>query len=273
MLHRVAFIFLAGFWVTMNVLLWRAEYGRHPGEGNAVPPVMVWKKILSAPDNSSLVILCHGKNAGFCRWAPEIVGTGGARSPGPAGDLPEDMVSHITGYRLSLDGNVALPEPLVHVRFSLEALLGRDRAWREAGGKFLLHRGTCEIRSVAAAQTVQLKLTGVDGGFEREFTFAELQHPQALLQEFAGPLPFSLPEGLALPPQLPAAAPVPALGLVWEAHDAWIKLGHTATRAYRLEAHLLDRYQIVLIVSHVGEILRAELPGDYVLVNDRLSGI
>ena len=36
---------------------------------------------------------------------------------------------------------------------------------------------------------------------------------------------------------------------------------------------LVDRYNVTLYVSPVGEILRAELPGQIVLVNDAISGL
>jgi hypothetical protein len=266
-MQRVAFLLIAAFWVTMNVLLWRAEYGRHNDLGSAVPPAMVWQKMLTAPDNSSLVILRNGKNAGFGRWATEIT-----EAKSAASGLPEDMVGQATGYRITLDGNVTLPEATNHLRFDFNVLLAKDQAWREVGASFLLRRNTCIIHSAAADRTVQLKLDGPDGGFEREFSFAELQNPQALLREFSSPLPFNLPGGLALPAGSSAGAP-PDLGLTWDAHDAWLNLGHTPTRVYRLSAGVLDRYQIVILVSHVGEILRAELPDGYVLLNDRLAGI
>ena len=46
--------------------------------------------------------------------------------------------------------------------------------------------------------------------------------------------------------------------------------GHTSVRAYRLEATVLDKYRMRVIVSRVGEILRVELPDGWELVNDQL---
>ena len=48
MLARPTFLAIATFWLTMNVLLWRAEYGSHNGE-TPVPLELVWRKILTAP--------------------------------------------------------------------------------------------------------------------------------------------------------------------------------------------------------------------------------
>ena len=61
-----------------------------------------------------------------------------------------------------------------------------------------------------------------------------------------------------------------SLGVQWTARNDWIEIGHTSVRAYRLEATLLDRYRMRIIVSRVGEILRVDLPDEWELVNDHL---
>ena len=59
----------------------------------------------------------------------------------------------------------------------------------------------------------------------------------------------------------------------WVARNDWLKIGHAQVRVYRLQARLLDRYQIVVLVSRVGEILRVELPNGLLLVNEALSNL
>jgi hypothetical protein len=59
--------------------------------------------------------------------------------------------------------------------------------------------------------------------------------------------------------------------LRWQARHDSVRMGHSAVRAYRLESRILDRYSVVLFVSRVGEILRAELPDEIILVNDALG--
>ena len=53
MIPRVTFLSIAAFWVAMNLLLWRSEYGSR-GSGIPVPVDLVWRKNLTAPDTSSL---------------------------------------------------------------------------------------------------------------------------------------------------------------------------------------------------------------------------
>ena len=90
-----------------------------------------------------------------------------------------------------------------------------------------------------------------------------------MLEDFAGPVPLALlgpVMGLEEEPNL-------SLGLQWAARNDWLKIGHAQVRVYRLQARLLDRYQIVVVVSRVGEILRVELPNGLLLVNEALSNL
>ena len=70
MISRVSFWTIAAFWVVMNALLWRVEYGS--GSGASVPVDFVWRKILTAPDPSSLTVYQDGKKTGFCEFATSV---------------------------------------------------------------------------------------------------------------------------------------------------------------------------------------------------------
>ncbi len=74
MLYRAALLSVTLFWLLMNVLLWRAEYGQRDAARTPVPVAVVWHKMLTAPDTSSLTILHHGKKFGFCHWMTSITG-------------------------------------------------------------------------------------------------------------------------------------------------------------------------------------------------------
>jgi hypothetical protein len=52
---RVTFFLITVFWVGMNILLWRSEYSSR-GSGVPVPLDLVCRKILTAPDVSSLSV-------------------------------------------------------------------------------------------------------------------------------------------------------------------------------------------------------------------------
>ena len=271
MFARITFLASAVFWVTMNYLLWRSEYGGPNHQGGRVPTEMVWRKIITSPDNSSLDILHHGKKAGYARWAvnerrdPAGAGSlvGGLSVTGPA-DPPK-------GYRLDLEGNVAPDRDSGRIYFDLSIELATNRVWEQMAIRISIGRSSLAINSRAAEQSVHL-VTGEDGEKqERVLTFAELKNPQALAEAFAVPLP----EGFVGISEMSTNALeniLPAQGLEWEARSDWINIGHTAARAYRLQAQPLERWRIVIMVSPVGEILRVELPDEWVLVSDQTAG-
>ena len=64
MASRLTFIAITLFWVVMNILLWRSEFGAGRA-GSPVPVAAVWQKILTAPDNSSLTVIYKGRKIGF----------------------------------------------------------------------------------------------------------------------------------------------------------------------------------------------------------------
>src|SRR5262245_35838848 len=104
MVQRVTFILVAAFWVLMNVLLWRAEFGGKNSAGGEVPLRTVWKKMLNAADVSALEIRHHGRRIGFCRWGASVVEA--TKPSGQAADEngPEGMVHNIAGYQVDFGG-------------------------------------------------------------------------------------------------------------------------------------------------------------------------
>ena len=68
MCARLTFLGITAFWVTMNVLLWRVEFGARGGD-TPVPAHLVWHKILTAPDASSLSVYQKGERMGYCEFS------------------------------------------------------------------------------------------------------------------------------------------------------------------------------------------------------------
>jgi hypothetical protein len=269
MIPRILLVVLSAFWLTMNVLLWRAEYGTRAGLGSSVPVRVVWDKILTAPDSSSMTIFQRGKKIGFCHW---ITSVGEDLARLSSSDVPpEGMVRKIVNYRLELDGNVILGDLADRLRFDSHLSLSSEEKWDELDVRLSLRPSSWEVRSSEAEKTVRVTWQDETGKFNRLFKFSELENPQALLEEFGGPMAVGVLAGLGLP-SLQDPKTVSALGLHWEARHESIKLGHSSVRVYRLQARLLDRFAIVVFISTAGEILRVELPDGIVLTNDQLGG-
>jgi len=265
MVPRVTFLVITAFWVTMNVLLWRAEYGPHGGE-ISVPVDLVWRKILTAPDVSALTIYQNGRRAGFCQFSTSVEQAMAALDENT---VPPEGLSAQSGYQIHFNGNLTFGAITNRVRFDGRVQFSSARAWRELNLKVSTADAAVDIHSVAAEQTLRLKITSKDMNFDRVLSFADLQNPSALLRALSGGVGGGLADALDLP-VAPSSPTVVADSIKWEAHRDRVIIGHEPMTAYRLETQVLD-HPIVLYVSTLGEILRVELPGGTTAVLDEWS--
>ena len=279
MILRMAFVGIAAFWVTMNVLLWRAEFGGAKEAVSRLPVERVWLKVLTAPDSSALEVYQHGKRIGYCRWvanAGEELATGRIHTEDVA---PEGMIRQLTHYTLNLDGNFHLAEFTNFFRFDFNFKFSTNQNWEEMRLRLMSRPNEWVLLASNPDQSVRLKVEG-GAGWERRFSFAQLQNPEVLLREVgggAGGTAFGFTVGLLSGPdtQTNRATLQNTLlgGLKWEARNDSIRFGHNQLRVYTLRAKLLGRYEAVLYISPVGEILRIELPDGIVMVNDAFPSL
>ena len=253
MTNRLIFIAIAAFWVTMNVLLWRTEFGAHGGD-TPVPLALVWHKILTAPDASSLSVFQNGQRTGYCEFSTSV----GQEMAALDADKPppEGLVSR-AGYQIHLAGNFALGDFTNRVKFDGRASFVSAHQWRELTLKVTSRSTVVEIHSLATNQTVHVKITSDGGLLERDLSFADLQNPDALIRTFAGDFAGSLLGGMGFSALPPAGTAEPA----WTARRTRIRIGAEPVPVYQIETRLLDQ-AIVVDVSTLGEILSVELPGN-----------
>jgi hypothetical protein len=265
MIPRGAFILVAAFWVAMNVLLWRAEYGSRNG-GITVPLDLVCRKILTAPDPSSMSVYQDGQKMGFCEFSTSVEQE--MAKLDEDNPPPEGLIAR-AGYQIRLTGNVAFGDFTNRVKFDGRVQFSSRREWRELNLKFSTHSIAVEIHSLATNQTVSVQITADGATDSRVFTFADLQNPDTLLHAFGGYSGGGNWGGLDLPALPPASAGL-AQGIPWEARRVRLMIGREAVSAYRLETRVLDR-TIIIHVSTLGEILRVELPGGITAMLDEWS--
>jgi hypothetical protein len=269
LVRQLSFLLILAFWLVMNFLLWRSEF-RAAGElGAAVPVAVVWERMLTAPDDSSLEVVKEGRKVGHLRWQPNVGEELRTGKVAREDQQPEGMVTELTGYTIDLEGNLLIDESSPRLRLDAHVEFGANHRWKEFVTRGHIRPMELELTSVAADQTVQFSFDSGGEKWKRHFSFSELRNPANLLTELGGPVQGLLLKQL-LPTSLLSANSNWAVGLEWEARQDWLKLGHSRIRVYRLHARLLDKFQIVVLVSRVGEILRVELPNDVVLVNDGL---
>jgi hypothetical protein len=264
MIPRGAFFLVAAFWVAMNVLLWRAEYGSR-NVGIPVPLDLVCRKILTAPDASSMSVYQDGQKMGFCEFSTsveqEMAKLDEDQPP------PEGLVTS-AGYQIRLNGNVAFGDFTNRVKFDGRVRFSPRREWRELNLKLSTHSAAVEIHSLAANQTVSVQITGGGATNSSVFTFADLQNPNTLLRVLNDNSGGGFLSGLEVPALPPTAAL--ARSIPWEARRVRLMMGREAVSAYRLETRVLGR-PIVIHVSTLGEILRVELPGGITAILDEWS--
>ena len=271
MTRAISLIIITLFFVTMNVLLWRSEFGSSRQFGASLPAEGVWEKVLTAPDNSFLSIRYHGKRIGTCHWSPSI---GQERSNRLLVEdaVPEGMIETPTSYSIEMNGNLSVDDS--KVRFSLDVGLATNQTWRSLQLHLSLRPTTLDIQASAAEQAVHIRMDDGQEHIAKTLQFSELRQPDKLLKELGGPLLPAALTSIGLTPALAGSARANAsLGLDWKAHYDHLRVGGDSMRVIRLSARLLDRYQISFLVSPVGEILRIELPDDIVLMNDALANL
>lgn len=257
----------------MNVLLWRAEMMTPPPGGSPVSPDLVWDRVLTAPDESSLEIRRQDRKLGWIRWTPRV-DEDPAAAPVSAEEqesmLPEGRVQRITGYTILLDGSLAAAEGPQRYRINGQLEFDPGKHWRALQLRATLRPMLWEVRADARTQELVLRVGSEDQPWEQRFTFAELSRPESLLAALGLPVPPGFLQTL-LPPELSGGMRRLTLGLNWDARSDWLALGSARTRVFRVSARLLDKYEVRLVLSRVGEILRLELPNQITLVNDALA--
>jgi len=258
---RLIFLGITVFWVTMNALLWRAEFGARGGD-TPVPAQLVWRKILTAPDASSLSVYEKGDRMGYCEFS---TGVGQQMAAFEEGKAPPGGFTDRPGYLLRVAGNVALGDFTNRLKFDGRLQLDRLRQWEELHLKVTCRLAVIEIHAQASNQTARVSLSS-DGVplLNREVAFTDLQNPGALLQALAGTGTGDFGGALVLAGLLPDPA---AQRIEWDARRTRVKIGNEAVPVYRLETSVLG-HSLTVDVSTLGEILSIQLPGE---INARID--
>jgi hypothetical protein len=265
MFTRLLLLALGAVCITMNVLVWRAEYSARANDF-PVPEAVVWRKIMTAPEASSLNVYQSGKRTGFCEFSTsveqEMAQMDENRPP------PEGFIQH-AGYQLRINGNASMGDFTNRVKFDGHLQFAPNRSWRGLDLHVFMHGVSVVIDSLATNQTVAISITSEGVTVQRTLTFAELQDPNRLLHSFADDVGGDFGGLLASLefPALSAAGSNPAGGIHWEASRSRIFFGREPVPVYRLETRVLD-HPVVIIASTLGEILRVEIPGDTVATLD-----
>jgi hypothetical protein len=259
---RFIFLGVTLFWLVMNLLLWRREYGGIDGGGTPVSVEVVVEKLLTSPDPSTLELKYQGKTAGFLHWYPD---------PGEEPQsvyseeyVPQGMVVGGRSLEVRLEGNLTPPSGGAGLRLDVVLRLGVGREWESVsiqGGNRQLHLKIEADRALGEVAW-NVKTPGVT--LEDRVLFSEDRKPAEVLGMLGGVAePF-----LSL-------VPLDSLeggGMEWSAELGWMPFGNSRIRVYRLRGRWQGGYEVEMLVNRAGEILRAELPGGVKFFNEGLAG-
>ena len=254
MIARLYFLAIAGFWVTMSVLLWRSEFGLQAGR-MPVPAEVVWRKIVTAPDHSSLSVYQNSERMGYCEFSTSV---GQEMATVDGDNPPPEGLAKRAGYQIHVAGNVALGDFTNRMKFDGVVQFRTLREWREVTLKVSFHAVTVEVHSLATNQMAHVKISTENNVLERDLAFAELQNPTAIVRGFTGNFADAVLDVL----DLPGLAAVSATQkMEWNTCRTRVKIGTADMPVYLLETTLLGR-DVKIYVSTLGEILCVDLPGN-----------
>ena len=267
MWSRSIFVLIAAFFVVMNVLLWRAEIANRNKPGPLVPIENVWRRMITAPNPSTLEIQHRGEKIGLLHWMPSVAEA--ARKEKLARiEMPEGMVRSPVSFDIDCSGTVFF-SPEQRMRFSFDLKVSTNYAWQEFSLTFNMRPASWELFSVATNQTLGFRMDDGVRRTVRTWTYQDLRRPERILNDLAGPLLPGLFAMIGGPLNLTEVTQV-ASRLHWEARNERFLMGNARVRVYRLHLRLLDGYEATVLVSPIGEILRVDLPGEISFIHEDL---
>ena len=263
---RITFAAIALFWVVMNVLLWRAEFGGGRETEAAIPIETVLERVLNAADDSVLTLRHHGEAIGQFRWNPGIME--GPTDTNVSVNVPEGMVRTPTGHTLDLELNLFGDTPSSRWRVLTHLALETNHVWRDLNLRLIQRPNVWEFSAVRGENTVHLRTEEGRTVSEQTYALGDFANPLALLGPYGALLPKNLFPGAALPGTTGGANT-----LTWSARNDRLRIGHNRVRVYRVKVKLFNRFEGVAYFSRAGEVLKVTLPDGMVLVNEALPNI
>lgn len=265
MWNRLLSLVFGLFWLVMLSLLCWSEFGGRRQLGLGASVDTIWHKMLTSPDASAMTINYGGGDIGWCKWAPTIL-QGGPKSAGAEdARVLEGMVQDVTGYGLAVEGAFSIPGDANRYQFKLLLTLDDPKQWRDFNLRFNDKLTKVHLKSSAQSRELELQTEGAME-LDTRFSFADLENPGQLAGQLGGPLAAM---ALANLPFLPRGTNSPSAlaSLKWNAEYDWTRVLNERVRCYRLSTRVLDRYEVIVMVSRVGEILSVTLPGGVTLIN------
>ncbi|HAV62881.1 MAG TPA: hypothetical protein DCY13_11015 [Verrucomicrobiales bacterium] len=254
------------FWLVMLGLLCWSEFGGQRHLGSAASLETVWEKILTSPDASPMEIRMDGEGIGWCTWTPTILEAGPVSTGSADARNLEGMIRQVKGYNLTIKGAFSFLDDTNRYQIKADINFSDLNQWSDFALGFNDREQKIHLSSSIESRELALHMDG-PMQIDTRFGFDQLQNPAQLAGQLGGPLTALAFANFPFLPRGTNGAPLMG-NLKWTAEYDWIEIQKQRVRCYRLSTRILDRQEISVFVSRVGEILRIELPGGFQLVND-----
>ena len=279
------------FWLGMNVLLWRSEYGGG-SQGNPLPVKTVISKILDTPDPSELDIFYQQQQVGHCRWVVTQLGRGDIQDDAAdTVDIDDDvdleaaemsgLIRDIHSYIINVDGYVQLGEDPRRVRFMLNIRLNRKWEWIRFDSKIGFKNQWMHLHADKEDEAFLLEIEQEETKWETQLSFEQLKNPQALVGQLAQENPLiavTLTPLMGLLGSANQSESVTSLQTIdwaknWSAFSDWMTIAHSRMRIYRLESREGRKSGFTITVNRAGEIISVNAPRKISLRNENVLGL
>jgi len=259
---KFSFWFILIFWVSVNLLLWRLEFGNTFFASEVISPDQFLFKVLTSPDYSMMVIKHHGTNVGEFNWMCDIVDAQNNLNR-KLRDI-EGRIDTISSYSIRVELNLNHIEPLRNLKLGVDLNLSTNYVVNEFSAKLNLKPFSWRV-SYNSAEGI-FKITDLSLEKPKEFSISnnDINNPRKIL------------ETLGITPDI-AAIFLPAdLGmkinsfkrkLEYDCSLARIKIGNTYINGFKCQIKLSENSSIRIYINKVGEIIKIELPNYIVLLN------
>lgn len=273
-MNRLLLPVLLLFWGVMTYLLWRSEYTTGGDSGAPVPVELVWQRMLTAPDDSALEIRHGRERLGRVVWAPNV---GQELETGKVNSLSgEGRVLQATRYTIDLDGLVQPVSGERGYRIASQVQFTTNNAWEAFNLRVSQRPNRWTIGADVTNRAIEIEVLQDDALFERTIPFDDLARPEKLLAELGVPWAAGLLAGALPGGSLTGGAfslDRLAAGIKWDARQDWFEVSSSRIRAYRLRVHLSENLRVTVFVSRAGEILRADFPDHWTLINEKFTSL
>lgn len=263
----------------MNVLLWKWEIGSNKEEGIPVSLSLIWDRILTCPDPSSLILLYDNERIGLVRIIPNIIE---AYPTNKTDEIvseaievlePEGRVKKIEGYSIELDGFILVEGEPSRLRFNGKVELNESKELKQVIFRCILGRQSWQIELDSIGKEIIYREQIGRHIISQRWSYDQIQRPSRWLKIL---LPLVAPQ-LHLSMQFfyneiekleRENTDKASINVLFTAYERWFEVKNARTRGYVIKAEPFEGRMIEMWINRIGEIVRIKIGHQFEMLNE-----